>query len=112
MAREWKADISAADAQGERALGLLVMSECSQEKGGCGPTVNRSVTNRAPADSPAEEAPDERVAAWNSDVDKQIGPAARNSRLWFLIPLASALIAVLIPFGLWPRIEEYRYRPR
>jgi hypothetical protein len=109
---EWKADISAADAQGQWTLGRLVMIECSQEKGGCGPTVNRSVTDRVPTDGTADRAHDTRVVRWNRDVDEQTGPAARNSHLWFFIPLMSALIAVLIPFGLWPRIEEYRYRPR
>lgn len=108
---EWNADTSAADAQGQHALGFLVKRECSGEKGGCGPTVNQ-FTNREPTDTTAGEARDGRAAAWRNDVEKQIDPAAKNSRLWFLIPLAAALIAVLIPSGLWPRIEEYRYRPR
>lgn len=112
VVREWKAATSAADAQGQRALGRLVTMECSQEKGGCGPTVNQFVTNLVPTDSTADEARDGRAAAWTSDVDEQTSPAVRNSRLWLLIPLAAALIAVLIPFGFWPRIEEYRYRPR
>lgn len=111
VAREWTADISGPDAQGQRALRGLVMIECGHEKGGCGPTVNLSVINRAVLDSSAD-AHNKRVAKWTSDVNKQTGAAARNSRLWFLIPLTSALVAVLILFGLWPRIEEYRYRPR
>ncbi len=112
VVREWKAATSATDAQGQRALGRLVTMECSQEKGGCGPTVNRFATNREPTGDTVEQDHDSRVAAWNSDVHNQTSPAAVNSRLWFLIPLTAAVIAVLIPFGLWPRIEEYRYRPR
>jgi hypothetical protein len=110
VVREWKASVSAADAQGQRALGHLVRMECSQEKGGCGPTVNRLVIDREPTGSSTLD--EAREASWTSNVDKQTSSAARNSRLWFLIPLASALIAALVPLGLWPRIEEYRYRPR
>ncbi|MGH3976955.1 MAG: hypothetical protein ACRDS9_27095, partial [Pseudonocardiaceae bacterium] len=95
VAHDWKADISAADAQGQRALGRMVTMECSQEKGGCGPTVHRFVTDREPtdsepADSTTDGARDGRVASSTSDVDKQTSLAARNSRLWFLIPLGSA----------------------
>jgi hypothetical protein len=112
VAREWKADTSAADAKGQHELGLLVMLECRQEKGGCGPTVNQLDTNRDATDSTADKNHDERVAKWARDVDEQTGTAAQHSSLWLLSPLATALIAVLIPFGLVPRIEEYRYRPR
>lgn len=112
VAQEWTADISAAHEHGRLALRSLVMSKCSQEKGGCGTTVNSIVTSQEPTGGTLAEDHDARVITWTSDIDKQTNPAARNSRLWFLIPLAAALIAVLIPAGLWPRIEEYRYRPR
>ena len=112
VAREWKADTSAADAKGQQELGLLVMLECRQERGGCGPTVNQIDTNRESTDPTADENYDKRVAKWTRDVKEQTDTAAQHSGLWFLIPVAAALIAVLIPFGLVPRIEEYRYRPR
>ncbi len=112
VVREWKEDISASSMQGQQALSSLVTMECSQEKGGCGPTVNRFATDHEPTESMIGQARDGRIAAWTSDIDQHIDFAATNSRLWFIIPLASALLALLIPFGLWPRIEEYRYRSR
>jgi hypothetical protein len=109
---EWQADTLATDMQRQRALERLVTMECSHEKSGCGPTVDRFAQNLKTTGGAVGEDHDKRVAAWISDVDRQIGPAAGNARLWFLIPLTAALVAVLIPLGLWPRIEEYRYRPR
>jgi hypothetical protein len=112
VVREWQADTLATDTQLQWTLKRLVTMECSHEKGGCGPTVDRFAQNLKPTDGAVGEDHDRRMAAWISEVSKQTSPAAENARLWFLIPLTAALIAILIPLGLWPRIEEYRYRPR
>jgi hypothetical protein len=112
VVREWRDYISAAQLRGQWELVHLVAAECTQQKGGCGPTVNQLTTDREPAAGMLQEDHDRRVAMWTRNVDEQIKPAAKNSRYWFLIPLATALIAALIPCGLWPRIEEYRYRPK
>lgn len=112
VVREWTAASSAIDLQEQRALVRLVTKECSQEKGGCGPTVNALVTDLESTDSTASGYRNERVVVWASAVDAQTRPAASNSHLWFLIPLASTLIAVLISIGLWLRIAEYRYQTK
>lgn len=112
VVREWTETISAIDVQRQRALLRLVTSECNQEKGGCGPTINALATDFESTDNTADGASEERVDAWVSAVDEQTSPAASNSRLWFLIPLTSALIAVLISFGLWPRLAEYRHQEK
>lgn len=112
VVQEWNADTSAVDARAQRELGLLVTTECIQQKGGCGPTIDRFITNSGTDGTAVDEGHDSRGPAWTNEVDRQTRSAASNARFWFLIPLGAILIVALIPLGLWPRIEEYRYRPR
>lgn len=112
VVREWQADISATHLRGQWELGHLVTTECVDQKGGCGPTVNRLVADHEPPQGTSQDAHSAMVAKWTIDVDEETAPAAQNGRLWFLIPLTAALVAALIPSGLWRHIEEYRYRPR
>jgi hypothetical protein len=106
---EWKADISAADAQAQQTLKELVTKECKGAKGGCGPTVDQFVSSLKSATGTAADASaDKRIREFNDDINK----ASSNTFPWFAIPLTAGLVAVCIPIGLWPRIEEYRYRPR
>lgn len=104
----WSAQTSATDTRRQRALTDLVAKECQRAGDSCGATVTRFAPNPEPEDTVNEiKIPDRTM-----NVKKQIEAAGRDRVLWPLIPLLTALIAVLIPLGLRPRIEEYRYRPR
>lgn len=98
---------SAEHAQGPQKLGALVQKECGQT---CGPTVEEFVTKHAPTGNTTDKAHvDEAIA----DVDKQARRAANYSFILSLImPITATLMLIPIYRGLWPRIEEYRYRPR
>lgn len=105
---------SAADARGQQALGELTEKKCVGANGGCGPTVEQFVSHLQPTGSTTEEDPDTRLAKRESDFDDHINSAGKyaGGKYLILIPILTVVILTLIPFGLWPRIEEYRYRPR
>ncbi|MCA1603953.1 MAG: hypothetical protein LC775_00360, partial [Acidobacteria bacterium] len=99
---------SVTDIRRQQALMDLVTRECQQAGVGCGATVPRFVPHPEPANIASEITLSDRA----TQVKMQFEAADGNGGLWPLIPLLTALVAVLIPLGLRPRIEEYRYRPR
>jgi hypothetical protein len=110
--QNWQEQPSAADAQGQRALGELMEKECGRANSGCGPTVDQFVSDHQPTGSTAEEAPDKRLDKLKGEFDEHINSAGEHPEgKWFILILTS-LIILLILAGLLPRIEEYRYRPR
>lgn len=74
----------------------------------------RPIRLQSPAHcSTTEEVPDKRLAKRKSDFEDQINSAGEYAdEKYFILILTSLIFVVLIPLGLWPRIEEYRYRPR
>ncbi|MGH3832508.1 MAG: hypothetical protein ACRDRS_19045 [Pseudonocardiaceae bacterium] len=113
IVRLWREQPPAADFRGQQELGELMEKECAGANGGCGPTVEKFVSEHKPADNTPEAGSDESTTKRLGDFTDRINSAGENARWKYFIPILSGLIFfVLIPFGLWPRIEEYRYRPR
>ncbi|MEO7195120.1 MAG: hypothetical protein ABIZ05_09895 [Pseudonocardiaceae bacterium] len=104
---------SSADVRGQQELGELMEKECAGANGGCGPTVNKFVAEHKSTDNTTPEISDGRITTLNKGFDNSIMNAGENVNWKYFIPILTGLIFfVFIPFGLWPRIEEYRYRPR
>ncbi|MGH3852947.1 MAG: hypothetical protein ACRDR6_05500 [Pseudonocardiaceae bacterium] len=113
IVRLWRGQPSAADFRGQQELGELMAKECVSANGGCGPTVEKFVSEHKPASNTPEAGSDESTTKRLGDFTDRINGTGENARWKSFIPILSGLIFfVLIPFGLWPRIEEYRYRPR
>lgn len=114
LVNDWGAQIRVADVEGQRGLQNAVQG-CAQVEGGCGVTVTKFAADLETANQDAANRTATEtiiVPQRTMQVNGQIATAGRYADLWFLIPLGTALIAVLILLGLRPRIEEYRYRPR
>lgn len=113
VVRLWREQPSAADVRGQQALGELIAKECVGANGGCGPSVDQFVSSHKSAGNTTAEVSDERIAKRVEDFKNRINSAGENANWKYFIPIQAGLIFfVFIPFGLWPRIEEYRYRPR
>ncbi|MGH3868579.1 MAG: hypothetical protein ACRDQ4_21150 [Pseudonocardiaceae bacterium] len=104
--------LSAANTQGQQVLGELMKKECGGANGGCGPTVDQFVSRPQPTGSATEEISDKRLTKRMGDFDDDIKSAGEYADGKYAIPILTGLIFLLISLGLWPRIEEYRYRLR
>lgn len=104
---------SSADVRGQQELGELMEKECAGANGGCGPTVSKFVAEHKSTDNTTPEISDGRITTLNKGFGNSIMNAGENVNWRYFIPILTGLIFfVFIPFGLWTRIEEYRYRPR
>ncbi|MCA1702199.1 MAG: hypothetical protein LC808_02575 [Actinobacteria bacterium] len=114
LTNAWEAQIRATDTEGQRDLRDVVTKDCDQPEGGCGVTITEFVADLESADQTGTEIDSSAIDVSKAipEVYRQIATAAEYAYLRFLIPLITALIAVLILLGFRPRIEEYRYRPR
>jgi phage tail tape-measure protein len=108
----WREQPSAADVQGQQALGELMEKECGGANGGCGPTVDQFVSNHKSAGNTTEKVTDKRPTKRIGDYNDRVKSASENADWKNFILVLAGLILALIPLGLLPRIEEYRYRPR
>ncbi|MBV9011740.1 MAG: hypothetical protein JO272_06755 [Pseudonocardiales bacterium] len=103
---------SAADVRGQQELGELMDKEDGCANGGCGPTVDRFISDQKSAASTAAKTSNKRTEKLIADFHKRIGSAGENASRKYFILILDFLIIVFVSFGLWPRIEEYRYRAR
>jgi hypothetical protein len=99
-------EVAATDAGGQSGLANLVRQQCPA---GCGSTVD----DFEAAIRPVSAAPDttDRVTAAVRAVTAQAASAAESGGLPVLVPVGVVLAAGLVVWGLYRRIDEYRYEP-
>jgi hypothetical protein len=104
---DWR---GATSLQGQRGLAILVHRDCGNA-GGCGETIDRFVAELASA-TPTSDVTDARVTDEIRRIDDLAGRPADTRWVRLLVLVAALAVVALVPLGLYPRIEEYRYRPR
>ncbi|MBO3743039.1 hypothetical protein [Actinoplanes flavus] len=98
----WQARIDAADRSGQTMLRELIAGACPD---GCRETLDRIAAGVAgPREAPGEQVLTARIR----DVDGHAAAAADTTGQLILLVLAALAAMALIPFGLVPRINEYR----
>lgn len=107
----WQAQPAAANTPGQQALGELMKKECGAANGGCGPTVDQFISHLQPPGGTTEVSLDKQRAKRRSDFVDHINSAGEHTagKYVVVILILTGLILTLIPSGLWPRIDEYRY---
>jgi hypothetical protein len=104
---------TAADVRGQQTLSELMEKKCGGANGGCGPTVDQFVSRHKSTGNTTADFSDKHIDKLITAFHDRVNSAGENANWrYFILIQASLTIFVFIPFGLWPRIEEYRYRPR
>ncbi|MGB6165283.1 MAG: hypothetical protein WCF33_06345 [Pseudonocardiaceae bacterium] len=103
---------SVADDRGQQTLGELINKNCGRAHDECGPTVEKFFSQLQSTGKTTEEFPDKGPAKRTGNFDDEIKSADKYADGRYAIPVMASLIFLLISLGLWPRIEEYRYRLR
>jgi hypothetical protein len=106
VVRFWRAQTDLVDRHGQGLLKQLVTKHCPE--GGCGETVDRFAAALGPVNglySPPDEI---ELTASIKIVNRHAEAAADTGSAQLLVLLAALLALVLVPVGLFPRIDEYR----